>query len=616
MGGTMGRLSIGTTALQTSQYALNATAHNLTNTQTEGYSRQQVMLTDRTYNKIGADYRVQKAGLGVITAEVKQVRDNFADAAYRTEIGRMNFYKAEYETVSELENYFGKMDVVNQNDSNDFNTVLNDLWSSLQELQKESNSIVTRSSFVATAQHFLDRSKEIRTSLIEFQRNLNVEIKDQINRINELAKTIRGLNESILSAEAAGLENANDFRDERNLAVDELCGIVDTEIINNVDGTIEVYIEGRCLVTRGKTYDLEAVKVTENKFYQNNYDFTSDATDFLMPVWADDNKDGTTNNALFHIERVPSANNDTDIGSLKGLLMSRGYFVSKYTDVPQRPDKPLEENYTDPLDYQNDMAQYESDHQQYLVDLNYFNTYIEPYTVTNLMAQFDVLINAMATGMNDILCPNKEVTLADGTTLMVLDEEAAGIGMGMNNEYAGTELFVRINQPRYTEQVLTLDDGTTGTYKVYNKEDPGFFYSLYTVGNMEVNMELAQNPSLLPLSRTSGEEAQDVADDLLHLWDKKFATVSPNSLVECNFKDYFAGAIDELSDRGYTYNAMAETQQQTVNDLDNLRQQVVGVSSDEELSNLIKFQHAYNAASRYITTVAEMIEHLINTLGA
>ena len=616
MGGTMGRLSIGTTALQTSQYALNATAHNLTNTQTEGYSRQQVMLTDRTYNKIGADYRVQKAGLGVITAEVKQVRDNFADAAYRTETGRMNFYKAEYETVSELENYFGKMDVVNQNDSNDFNTVLNDLWSSLQELQKESNSIVTRSSFVATAQHFLDRSKEIRTSLIEFQRNLNVEIKDQINRINELAKTIRGLNESILSAEAAGLENANDFRDERNLAVDELCGIVDTEIINNVDGTIEVYIEGRCLVTRGKTYDLEAVKVTENKFYQNNYDFTSDATDFLMPVWADDNKDGTTNNALFHIERVPSANNDTDIGSLKGLLMSRGYFVSKYTDVPQRPDKPLEENYTDPLDYQADMAKYESEHQQYLVDLNYFNTYIEPYTVTNLMAQFDVLINAMATGMNDILCPNKEVTLADGTTLKVLDEEAAGIGMGMNNEYAGTELFVRINQPRYTEQVLTLDDGTTGTYKVYNEEDPDSFYSLYTVGNMEVNMELAQNPSLLPLSRTSGEEAQDVADSLLHLWDKKFATVSPNSLVECNFKDYFAGAIDELSDRGYTYNAMAETQQQTVNDLDNLRQQVVGVSSDEELSNLIKFQHAYNAASRYITTVAEMIEHLINTLGA
>ena len=39
------------------------------------------------------------------------------------------------------------------------------------------------------------------------------------------------------------------------------------------------------------------------------------------------------------------------------------------------------------------------------------------------------------------------------------------------------------------------------------------------------------------------------------------------------------------------------------------------VSMDEELSNMIKFQHAYNASSRYINTVSEMIEHLINTLG-
>ena len=76
-----------------------------------------------------------------------------------------------------------------------------------------------------------------------------------------------------------------------------------------------------------------------------------------------------------------------------------------------------------------------------------------------------------------------------------------------------------------------------------------------------------------------------------------------------------AGMMDDLADRGYTYNSMAETQSQSVTDLDNLRQQVAGVSSDEELSNMIRFQHAYNASSRYITTVAEMIEHIINTLG-
>lgn len=605
MSGTMGRLSVGVTGLQTSQYALNTTAHNLMNTQTSGYSRQQVMLTDRSYNKLstGAIY-TNKTGLGVVTAEIKQVRDNFADAAYRTENGRMDYYKAQYEAVSEIETYFGELE------GQDFNTTMNSLWLALQELQKESSSIVTRSSFISTAQTFLDRVQNIRTSLIQYQRNLNQNIKQQVGRINELATTILELNDDILSAEASGIENANDYKDARNSALDELSGLVNTEIVNNTDGTVEVYIEGRCLVTRGRTYKLEAVKIKDNENYVNNYDFTDDSTDFMMPVWAEDQA------ALFSINRLPSTENNTDVGALKGLMMSRGYFVGDYTDVPVKPDKPLAENYASDADYQAAMTQYEADLNTYVNDLDYFNKYVEPYTITNLMSQFDVLVHAMTTQINDVLCPNKEVTLANGSVIKVLDEENAGIGMGNGNEYAGTELFVRQSMPRYTEQTVTLADGTTQTLKVYNEEDPDNYYSLYSTGNIRINPELLQNPSLLPLSRETGAEAQEVVDDMLALWNEKFSTVSPNSLVECNYMDYYAGMMDDLSDRGYTYNSMAETQQQSVTDIDNLRQQVVGVSSDEELSNMIKFQHAYNASSRYINVVSEMIEHLINTLGA
>ena len=605
MSGTMGRLSVGVTGLQTSQYALNTTAHNLMNTQTSGYSRQQVMLTDRSYNKLstGAIY-TNKAGLGVVTAEIKQVRDNFADAAYRTENGRMDYYKAQYEAVSEIETYFGELE------GQDFNTTMNSLWLALQEMQKESSSIVTRSSFISTAQTFLDRVQNIRTSLIQYQRNLNQNIKQQVGRINELATTILELNDDILSAEASGIENANDYKDARNSALDELSGLVNTEIVNNTDGTVEVYIEGRCLVTRGRTYKLEAVKIKDNENYVNNYDFTDDSTDFMMPVWVEDQA------ALFSINRLPSTENNTDVGALKGLMMSRGYFVGDYTDVPVKPDKPLAENYASDADYQAAMTQYEADLNTYVNDLDYFNKYVEPYTITNLMSQFDVLVHAMTTQINDVLCPNKEVTLADGSVIKVLDEENAGIGMGNGNEYAGTELFVRQSMPRYTEQTVTLIDGTTQTLQVYNEEDPDNYYSLYTTGNIRINPDLLQNPSLLPLSRETGAEAQEVVDDMLALWNEKFSTVSPNSLVECNYMDYYAGMMDDLSDRGYTYNSMAETQQQSVTDIDNLRQQVVGVSSDEELSNMIKFQHAYNASSRYINVVSEMIEHLINTLGA
>lgn len=605
MGGTMGRLSIGVTGLQTSQYALNATAHNLMNTQTDGYTRQQVMLTDRSYNSLGQEgISINKSGLGVITSEIKQVRNTFADAAYRTENGRMDYYKAQYETVSEIENYFGELE------GKDFNSTMNSLWLSLQELQKETNSIVTRSSFISTAQTFLDRVQNIRTSLITYQRNLNEEIKTQVSRINDLAKTINEMNENILRCEAAGVENANDYRDARNLALDELSGLVNTEIISNTDGTVEVYIEGKCMVTKGRVYELEAVKICDNAQYKAQYEFSSDATDLMMPVWKDDQS------ALFNINKLPSTETNTDVGSLKGLLMSRGYFISNYTDVPVMPEKPVASDYADDASYAAAMAQYQSDYADYAEKQEFYNKYVEPYTVTNLLAQFDVLAHGVMKGMNDVLCPNKEVELADGSTITILDEEAAGIGMGEGNEYAGTELFVRKDTPRYTEQTVTLADGTTQTVKVYNEENEDDFYSLYSSGNVTINEDLLQNPSLLPLSRESGAEAQEVADELLNLWNSEFATVSPNSLVNCNFVDYYAGMMDDLADRGYTFNAMAETQSQSVTELDNLRQQVAGVSSDEELSNMIKYQHAYNASSRYINVVSEMIEYLITTLGA
>lgn len=605
MSGTMGRLSIGVTGLQTNQYALNTTAHNLMNTQTKGFSRQQVMLTDRTYRGLGTSnvFGENKAGLGVVTAEIKQARDNFADASYRAENGRMNFYKAQYETASEIETYFGELE------GQDFNTSMNELWLSLQELQKESNSIVTRSSFISTAQLFLDRVQDIRTSFINYQRNLNVEIQNQVKRINEIADEVLELNDKILACEAAGIERANDYRDARNLLLDELSGTVKTEIVNNVDGTVELYIEGRCLVTRGKAYELDVIKICDSEQYTSQYDFAQDSTDFMIPVWKDDET------ALFNINKVPSTKSNSDIGSLKGLLMSRGYFVSNYTDVPKKPDKPVAEDFADTADYDAAMAQYEADMNTYVDKLDYFNKYVEPYTVTNLMSQFDVLVHAIVTGFNDLLCPNKEVTLADGTTIKVLDEEKAGRGMGVGNEYPGTELFVRKSTPRYTEQTFKLADGSIETFMVYNEESEDDFYSLYTGGNIEINDKLLQNPSLLPLTMITGEEAQENVDAMLDLWNTKFATVSPNSLVECNFMDYYAGMMEDLADRGYTYNNMTQTQQQSVIDIENMRQGVVGVSSDEELSNMIKFQHAYNASSRYINTVSEMIEHLISTLG-
>lgn len=605
MSGTMGNFYIGVSGMQSHQYALNTTAHNITNAGSDTYSRQQVLLSDVLYTRLGnTALGRNQAGLGTKIQDVRLVRDRFLDTAYREEFGREEFYQTKYDVVSEVQNYFGE--TFSEEDTSSFRKYMKNLWTAAQELQKESNSIVTRSTYIATAVTFVDQANKIYDRLTTYQMNLNKEIQDQVDRINELSDTIYELNDKIMMVEAAGIESANDYRDMRDAALDELGGLISISYKENSSGQVDVYAEHRALVSMDRVYRMETAQV-------------SDSCEYLKPVWADDRDD------VFSLSRVPDSENGNDVGSLKGIIMSRGDWIPDYTDIPiapKAPMKPVRSDYTSDAEYNQALGQYQTDYQQYQTDYEqftkdqeYYNTYLEPYTVSNIIAQFDQLIHGIVTRINDVLCPNKEITLQDGSTIRVLDEEKAGYGMGEPNKVQGTELFVRSNCSRYKEQTVTLADGTTATVQVYNEENPDDVLSLYCLGNIEVNDALTKNPSLLPLTNLQQEELQDVADQLIQIWNEKFGTLGPNSLVTCTYMDYYKEFVADFANKGKTYYGIAESQNQAVLEVNNQRQTVVGVSTDEELSNLIKFQQGYNASSRYFTVVSEMVEHLISKLG-
>ncbi len=608
MSGTMGNFWVGVSGLQSSQYALNTTAHNITNAGTAGFSRQQVLLADMSYHNLGnTAVGRNQAGLGTTIADVRLIRDTFVDKAYRKELGREQFYQTKYDVVAEVQNYFGEME------GSSFRSYMQNLWSAAQELQKESNSIVTRSSFIAQAVTFVEQANEIYEELTTYQKNLNKEIEDQVNRINELAANIHDLNKKITMVEASDIENANDYRDQRDAALDELSGLISISYKENADGQVDVYAEHRSLVSMSRVYEIEVQPV-------------SDSCDYFVPRWKDDQTD------VFNLHTVPCAETRTDTGSLKGIIMSRGDWIANYTDIPIAPEapvRPVRSEYATDLEYNEamtqydqDYAQYQTDYVQFVKDRDYYNTYLEPYTVNNIIAQFDQLVHGIVTKMNDILCPNKEVTVLDPTgqtrTIQILDEEKAGYGMGEDNRVQGKELIRRRTIERYTEQEVTIvnEDGSADvrTVQVYNEENDELL-SLYTLGNLEVNDELIKNPSLLPLTNAQNEELQEVADRLIHMWEDDFKPLGPNSLVVNDYMGYYKEFVADFANKGYTYEGIAETQSQAVLELENQRQTVVGVSTDEELSNLIKYQQGYNASSRYFTVVSEMVEHLISKLG-
>ena len=151
---------------------------------------------------------------------------------------------------------------------------------------------------------------------------------------------------------------------------------------------------------------------------------------------------------------------------------------------------------------------------------------------------------------------------------------------------------------------------------IYNEEDRSDNYSLYTLGEIEINQEVLEDKSKLPFSQNKGTGDFDIntAEKLIEAWGSKFSTLSPNTLTRYSFTEYYTAFIGEIANRGDTLDTIAKNQEAMVQDIDNKRLSISGVSSDEELTNLIKFQHAYNAAARYINVVDEMLEHIVTRL--
>ncbi len=584
MAGTMGRMYIGTSGLQSSQNAINTTAHNLTNLSTEGYSRQQVIMTDLAYQTIGyTKVGIKQSGLGTTVSQTRTTRDHFLDNKYRLQNARLSYYETKAEVINEVEEYFG------ETEGSTFQDYMTDLWDAIQEVQKTPNGYTERTDLVTTAAAFIERATEIYDQLVSYQSNLNQNIQDQVDEINALAETIYDLNQKILKYEASDVEAANDYRDARNQALDELSSLISIEIKEQENGTVNVYAEGHSLVAEDRTFTIATRPVEAG-------------SELLTVYWEADAINGVVddNAEVFNLARTEVSGDNSDTGSLKALLSARGDYTPNYTDIP------LRENYETEAEYQTAVTNY--------------NRTLNNRDIANLISQFDTLIHGIVTGINDILCPNTTVTDVNGNTYTILDTETAGIGYGDGNDIQGTELFSRKAYDRYTEQTITVldDDGNavTMTVQVYNEEDADDYYSLYTLGQIEINDDLVKNPALLPLTKVNGEEYQEIANALIELWDSDFSTLDPNSLSTNTFSEYYTAMVGDYANRGYTYTGIAETQSELVNEVNNLRQEIVGVSSDDELTNLIKYQHAYNANSRYITVVSEMIEHIIEKLGS
>lgn len=577
MANGFGSFYVGTSGLQSSQNALNVVANNLSNVDTKGYVRQQVIFSDKHYLKlknVTTSTNMQQSGIGVSIGDVVHARDIFLDKAYRLENGRQSFYSNTYEVVTQVE------DLLQELDGEELKNALQDLRTGFQQLAEAPADSVNQNLVIQQSQILLGRFSALYSDLQSYQYNLNNQVKEKINNINDIGDQIYQLNLYIQKVESAGIETAMTARDQRDVLLDELSGYVNITYSEDATGFVNVQLEGTDFVA---DYGCNHLDLQKDK-----------TTGFYTPYWSnlsDPDKDKYT--YLYKNLLDISTESNTDVGSLKALLYQRGNGFGTYADL------------------ENDKAYAK----------------IEDCTLMETEAEVDRLFHYIATSINNLLAPNISAgdalnlgtgtltaTDANGNTYVIDANtrilDTANCSVGADKTLPPAELFTRRGADRYTE--VTGADGNT--YYIYNEEDTTDTAKCYCITGCEINSELLREESKLPMMRQDGAVNYALADQLQDLWDASTMTIDPTDNSPCTFEEFYDKMINKLGTDGNVYYSSSQTLDTTVSSLDNQRQQVSGVSSDEELTHMVKYQAAYNAASRYITVISQMTELIVTGL--
>lgn len=592
-----GGLYVGSSGLKTSQNALNTVAHNLSNLNTTGYVRQQVAESDVNYNTISTTQAIAntRIGDGVQYSEVRHIRDTFLDARYREESGRYSFYETSYATVLEIEDILGELDGAAFKDS------LEGLWTAMQELSKTPSDGTYISLLVSNAASFTQNATAVYQSFIEYQDNLNLQIKDMVDEINAIGTRIDELNKEISVIETGGLEKANDLRDERDTLLDTLSEYGNITYKEDIYSRVTVRFNNTEFVTTSGSYEIGMLQDNDTGFYQPYWKQNvvwkkdTDGNDYADYSSAD----------VFDLKETISTDLGTDVGGLRSLLLARGDHVANYTDL------------TCNMETDNKLEALGISHNEYNSEYGkqYYNDTIACSLMMNIEAEFDHLVHSVITKVNGVLANN-----CDPETGYLCNEDGTPMQMFLKSledpyekvTYTEAQAKAAADNGEKLYRIYSEDGTATDDYWRFVEEDPKVTQSLYNCKTLQMNQELVQTPSKLGFVKNESSSDYNLAKEFLAEFEKADIYINPNATKPDNLQDCYTDIVNQMATVGNVFKDCYEFQQLAVEQADGNRQTVIGVSSDEELEHMIMYQNAYNAASRYINVINTLLESVIS----
>lgn len=622
MANSFAGIEIGKRSLMAHSTQIQTAGHNISNADTEGYSRQRVIV--KSFEPI---YRpdLERAmvpgqiGQGCDVESINRIKDELLESRIVEQKNVESYWETRDKYYSMIESVY--------NEPNDVSvrTNMDKFWQGWQELSTYPESDAARLAVVVRGQTLTNSIQQQYKSLRGIGDQINGDIEAVVKQVNDLSRQIASVNGEIVRSKGLG-DNPNDLMDRRDLLVEKLSSLINVTVTQKDPDEFMVHTDGQIIVQGSLARQIETVGQLDNNGYGK-----------LM--WSDTKLDaefhGGTLGALVELRDKDIR---TEIQSLNTMALN---FADLVNDVHRNA---IGKNNTTGLDFfvQHDFVENVNGNYDRNGDGVEDTSYIFRMTGTNALKMQEQIglsgtmtING-ASGNIDVAYFSTDtvedvinrINDSNGEVKAYLDRNSCLVLKATSSKGMENPDFVI----RHVEDSGMFLTGYSGILQGIGA-DNAYDFNRANAVDVLAGAQFAVSPVLNPSAyiEVNGLIQNDVSSVAAAFKNSQgFAEPSDGrAAVEMaairntkimigsqrTFDDYFADTITNVGLKGEQAQNQLATQNKIMGDLRDLRDSISGVNIDEELADIIKFQHGYNVAAKFISVQDELLDTLINRLG-
>lgn len=561
--GLIDSLGVGMSGLSAAQTAIDVTGQNISNANTEGYSRKRANLQS---DAIVSDLYGQ-TGTGVDVTEIQRIRDTYLDRQTWEALADSGYYTQVDTAYTRMEN------ILKEPTDDGLASKMNAFWASWQDLANNPADLSAREAVKASANVMIDTFQNVYKQIQDYGLSMNNPLDEKAKQVNDLTSQIYDLNTKIAGMEARPGENANDARDQRDLLVRKLSQLIDVQTVEDANGRCIVMSGGNLVVgpseaLRIETYGVQKTLANGETASELRLRFSGSYRKF-----------------------------EPRGGELKGIIDARGEVLGKYMDDLNALAKSI-------------VQQVNSQHQLgYNLDKVSGVSFFDPSKTT-----------AGTISLSDsILAGAENIAAAEGGTITDVSAFAPAGGIPAA---ASPVLDLKATNTSYRDLIdgsvkVTLADGTVlaegpgADYVVDSEMGTITFlnYGRYNPGDA-IDVQFRYNSTGFS-GNGNGGNALAIAGLRL----KKALVPDSDGTPTQSVTSFYAATIGKLGIEKNQNKSRKDTKDFLISQMDSEQAATAGVSLDEEMTNMIKFENSYRASAKYISTISQMMDVLMQLAG-